>query len=197
MWAPCCITIRHIKTKRCSNPSTHRQSLADNRIDQSNRLRPEARYVLPSNKTTLDQCNQSWFANTAYTIHKKMQKRLASHCFRTYTLQPNRLHYEVSNGIQLDGRIASYRHKTRLVDEYRIDLHPNVQYGIPAKFVHILFVAYQLVLSPETNLGQMYVIEVYESFVEIIVKHEVLPLICDNGVSVEDSVMTIVRNHRV
>lgn len=153
MWAPCCITIRHIKTKRCSNPSTHRQSLADNRIDQSNYLQPEARYVLPSNKTTLDQCNQSWFANTAYTIHKKMQKRLTSHCFRTYILQPNRLHYEVSNGIQLDGRIASYRHKTRLVDEYRIDTYiqmSNMAY-LQNSFIYFLSLINSFCLQKRTS----------------------------------------------
>ena len=43
----------------------------------------------------------------------------------------------------------------------------------------------------------MHAIEVYESFVEIICKPEVLPSIGDNGVSVEDSVITILRSHRV
>lgn len=141
--------------------------------------------------------NQSWFANIVYTIRKKMQKRLTSHCYRTYTLQPNRLHYGVQNDIQLDDRIDSHPHKTQIAVQYRIDLHPNIQYGIPAKFVHTPFVAFRFVWFPKTNLGQMHAIKVYESFVEIICKPEVLPSIGDNGVSVEDSVITILRSHRV
>ena len=132
-WTPCFINIRHFRTKRCPNPLTHRQSLTDNRIDPSNRLRPEARYVLPSNKTTLDQCNQSWFANTAYTIRKKMLKRLTSHRSHSYTLQPNRLPDGVQNDIQLDDGITPHLHTRLFAVECRIYSHPNVQYGIPAK----------------------------------------------------------------